>query len=500
MCKLSPKSVSVISAILMLSALVGCGGGSKVYLPTNTGSPTPSAGSPVVTSLSPSTAVAGGPAFTLTVTGKNFAPGMTVGGIATTGTTYVSSTEMQAQVPASAIASPGSVTIIAVTNPPSTLNFGVAFTITIPPLSGNSGFTISNVAIQANDMVWDPTSQQIYLSVAGGNSTNGNTIAALNPANGQIGISQAAGGTPDKLAISSDDSYLYAGLDSAGTVQRFILPNLGTDISIPLGSYSVSGLGTTTNYGPYYAMDVEVAPGSPHTIAVVRGVMGLSPREMGGVVIYDDAAPRPTSVPGFGHTGAGTIDSIQWSFDATHIYGEDTEGGSDLYVLSVNSSGVQETNDYAGVFGGSGYGNLHYDATTGYVYGDNGQVIDPSTGTIVGSFPTSTVQGGFAVNGVMVPDGTLNIAYFIGQTQDEGGTQEYAVEAFDLTQFTLLGAISIPNVVGTPVKLIRWGTDGLAFLTSNGPGGPAQGDGVYLISGAFVTSPAAQSKATSLHR
>jgi hypothetical protein len=451
----------------------------------------------VVTAVSPASVVAGGPAFTLTVTGKNFAQGMTVGGIGTTSTTYVSSTEMQAQVPASAIANPGSLTIIAVTSPPSTLNFGATFTITVPPLSGNSGFTVSNVAIQANDMVWNPSTQQIYLSVLGSNGTNGNTITALNPANAQLGVSQAAGGTPDKLAISSDGSYLYAGIDSLGTVQRFILPNLGTDISIPLGSYSVSGLGTTTNYGPYYAMDVEVAPGSPHTAAVVRGIMGLSPREQGGVVIYDDTASRPTSVPGFGHTGAGTIDSIRWNSDATRIYGEDTEGGSDLYVLSVDSSGVQETNDYAGVFGGSGYGNLHYDATTGYVYSDGGQVVDPSSGTTVGSFPTSAVQGGFAINGVMVPDGTLNIAYFVGQTQDEAGTQQYALEAFDLTHFTLLGAIPIPNVVGFPVKLIRWGTNGLALLTGNGPGGPVQGDGVYLISGAFVTNPAAQGRRSS---
>ena len=213
---------------------------------------------------------------------------MTVGGIGTTGTTYVSSTEMQAQVPASAIASPGTVTVIAVTSPPSTLNFGASFTITNAAAPGDSGFSISNVAIQANDMVWDPTSQQMYLSVLGSNGTNGNTITALNPANAQLGISQAAGGTPDKLAISSDGSYLYAGLDQMGSVQRFALPGLGADINIPLGSDPMLGL--------YDAMQIASEPGGPHTVAILRGSLSNpSLGDSGGVVIYDNAQARPTS-------------------------------------------------------------------------------------------------------------------------------------------------------------------------------------------------------------
>jgi hypothetical protein len=46
-------------------------------------------------------------------------------------------------------------------------------------------------------------------------------------------------------------------------------------------------------------------------------------------------------------------------------------------------------------------------------------------------------------------------------------------------------------VTGTPVKLIRWGSNGLAFLTQEASG-PQQGDGVYIVSGAFVTTPSAQ--------
>ena len=497
------KFLLVIPAVLVLGALMGCSSGAKFTgsLGNNGNGPTLPPGQPAVTSLSPSTVVAGGPAFTLTLTGVNFSPGLSVYGFGPgLVTTYVSPTEMQVQIPAADIAVPGTDTVVVTQD---TLNFGATLTVTVPPLTGNNAFTVSKVDIQANDMVWDPISQQIYLSVPSSNGANGDTITALDPSTGQLGISQNAGSEPDRLALASDGSYLYAGIDGSASVQRFTLPNLGMDINIPLGSDIVNiGTGGTVNYGPYYAMDVEAAPGSPHTVAIVRGVWGMSPRELGGITIYDDAVARPTSVPGFGSQGnSSTIDSIQWDSSATQIYGEDNETTSfDFYVLSVNSSGVQVTKDYPGVLGGS-YANLHYDATTGYVYGDYGEVVNPSTGTVVGSFPTNTVQGGFVDYSVMVPDGTLNIAYLLGETewqqQTTPGSTGYVLEAFDLTNFTFIGAIPIPpipNVVGVPVKLIRWGTNGLALLMGSpyGAGSPNTGVGpeVYLISGAFVTNPA----------
>lgn len=483
------KFVLTMLVPLMLAGVTGCGSGKFTGTLCEYGCgypPTPPAGDPVVTSLSPASIAAGGPAFTLTVRGKNFKRNMLVGGINATSTTYLSSTEMQAQIPASAIAEPTTITVIAVTSPPLSLNFGADLTVTDAPLLGNSGLTISNVAILANDMVWNPSTQQLYLSVPGSSTTNANTITTLNPANGQIGISQAAGSEPDRLALSSDGLYLYAGLDGAGSVQRFTLPGLGTDINIPIGS--------APNLGPYYAMDVEVAPGSPHTIAVVRGILPVSysPLDWGGVAIYDDAVARPNAVSGGYYVIPstdillGNITAIQWKPDAGTIYGT---GDNFLDVLSVNSSGVQATNAYQNLSGGFGP-HFHYDATTGYMYSEvSGNVVNPSTGALVGTFPVLAAVGGNAFYGVMVPDGLLNVAYFIGYGNVQQGTPQYTLEAFDMTNFTLLGAVAIPNVVGNPVDLVRWGSNGLALLTNQGFNGPVQGTGVYLISGAFVTTP-----------
>ena len=73
--------------------------------------------SPVITSLSPTAATHGGPAFTLTVNGSSFVNGSTVQFNGTNyGTTFVSSTQLTAAIPASAITTHGTVNV-AVVNP-----------------------------------------------------------------------------------------------------------------------------------------------------------------------------------------------------------------------------------------------------------------------------------------------------------------------------------------------------------------------------------------------
>lgn len=470
---------AVFFVLLGFSALTGCHDpftGSLVPREGTGTGPIAPTGQAQVTSLSPSTVVAGSAAFTLTVTGMNFLPTTSVLWDDNTSlpTTYISSTVLKAQVPAERIAKPGNTTITP--SPVLTFNFGATLTIAVPPLTGNNSFTVSKVGVQANDMVWDQANQQFYLSVASGNGIDTNTITALNPKTGVLGPSVSTGSEAVKLAVSADDAYLYAGLDSAGSVRRYTLPAVQSDIDIPLGAGS---------YGPYYAIDVEVEPGSSHTVAVSRGSKLPSPGEVGGIAIYDDAVARPQSVPGFGF-GPGSIDSLLWNPNGHSLYGIDTEGGAGFYIMSISSMGVQiQTQPLAaGALGKY----LHFDAITGYLYSDTGKVLDPGTGSVIGSFPLDLVQGGLSAGLIMVPDGANHIAYFLGQTVYSGGAGNYVVEAFDLTHFTFLGAIPITNVSGFPSKLVRWGDNGLAFLTGTGRG--VVGDGVYLISGAFVTSPA----------
>jgi hypothetical protein len=312
--------------------------------------------------------------------------------------------------------------------------------------TGGDGFAEVEIDQFGEDIVYDPVNHAIYLSLP-----NFGSIAVIRFPSASITSAIPAGSGPDALAISDDSSYLYAGIDGAGLVQRFTLPRLARDISYSLGSSGDEGL--------YFAHDLQVAPGAPHTTAVSLGLKGLSPSALGGVEIFDDSTMRPTIAPGFG--GFYTYDSLQWGTDDTMLYAANNEDTAfDFYTLAVNAMGVSLSHDYPNVF--DAFDNrIHFDNGTGLIYADDGQVIDPSDGSVVGTFPRSAA-------GAMVPDSTLNKAFFA----EGNGT----IESFDLNELGHISSITVPNFPTFPFRVIRWGNNGLAIL--DGP--------LYLIGGNFV--------------
>jgi hypothetical protein len=110
----------------------GLGGGSSAAL-TFTVNPLPNP-VPTITSLSPDDAVEGGAAFTLTVTGTQFiATSEILWNSSPISTTYVSSTSLTAQIPASDLASAGKANIT-VQNPGPGGGTSAALTFTVNPL------------------------------------------------------------------------------------------------------------------------------------------------------------------------------------------------------------------------------------------------------------------------------------------------------------------------------------------------------------------------------
>ncbi len=430
----------------------GGNSGSAEFTINATSNPAPS-----VLSLNPSSIAAGSSGLILTLNGSNFMPASTIewNGAAIP-TSYLSDTQLEAQIPVSDLAYPGVADVVVLNpTPGGGTSAPMVFAITYTPMA---------VSQLANDLVWDATNQVIYLSVPSLASSNGNTVAILNPNTGNIQSSQFAGSEPDVLAISDDDQVLYAALDGSSSVQSFTLPNLQPDIN-----YS---LGTDPTFGPYFGVDLQVAPSLPHTTAVSRGIFNVSPVALGGMAIYDDATQRPN----IAHTSGPLYDSLQWGSD-TAIYAINSEVSSfDFYVLKVNSSGVTQSKDYQNEFADF-YVRMHYDSGTGLVYTDDGYVINPANGQSVDAFQAS---------GYMVPDSTLNTAFFFGQTQSQFGTTDFTIESFDLTTFAPIAEIVVPNVQGNPLRFIRWGASGLAFNDDAGF--------IYLINSSFVGSNASHTK------
>jgi hypothetical protein len=320
----------------------------------------------------------------------------------------------------------------------------------------------TSVNQSTNDMVWDPLNQVFYISVPGSASTHPNQVCALNPASGTITNCQS-GSEPNILAVSDDSRFLYVGMDGTSSVQRFTLPGLLPDISYSLGARQDTG-------DPYFARDLQVAPGAPHTTAVTRATL-TDPSATGGVTIYDDSTPRPISSLGWGPT-SNLYDSLQWGGNATELYAASTEGNGDFYTLSVNSSGVVLEHDYPEVFWNP-FG-IHYDSANGLIYSDDGfHIINPLTG-----LPVGILEAG----GPMAPDSSQNTVFVLAQYVWQGNSN-FTINLFDMTRYVPVASVPFSTTAlpgFNPLRrFIRWGTNGLALNF--------EGDKIYLLSGPFIT-------------
>jgi hypothetical protein len=433
---------------------------------------------PTLTSITPVTARAGSGAFTLTVTGRDFAPQSTVYWNGNTlPTTLVNNTELSVQVPASDLTA---VTLAEVTASNAGTSFpasnSMPFAVNSAPPSGNQ---ISVYSTGGNDLVWDSTTGKIYVSMPGIQGDSGDAIAIVDPVAGTVTNSGFLGSDPARLSLSDGSQYLYMALYGQNSIEQLKLPNFTVNAAWNLG-----GVGTFN--GPYYALDLQAEPGAPQTTAVTLAAFPISPSSI-AVDIYDGSTPRPNPL----QSTAYPYSSLQWEGTSPTLYAVDQEEPQDFLVLGVGPSGAVLSQHHGSIL--SSFSNsIHYDAGTGMVYADDGQVIQPSVGTITGNYGAS---------GIVVPDSTLGRVFILGQTAAQAGTPNYTIESFDQTSFTPIGSITIQNVVGTPTALIRWGSDGLAFTTRVGTPadflsiGPGQ---LYVISGNSVnpsdvsSSPAAR--------
>lgn len=481
------RSSSTATVFFVFFLLVGCGG-SKFTGTLGTGGPIstqpPPAGSTYVTSVSPAFIPAGSAATTITVTGSNFAQGDSVyWNTQSLNSTFVSSTTMQATVPANLLASPTSVSID-VQNSSTPDAYSVTYSVTVPVLSGNGSYSNTFYAVQANDIVWDPVTQLLYLSITNTDTTNPGTIASLDPATNQLRSPISVGGNPDRISISSDDSYLYVGVDDKSIIQRYLLPNLTLDITVPLTPNNLSYPFTN---GTTSAASLRAMPGNPHVVAAALAYSGVSSGAL-GVALFQDATELPNLIYGAQTSNqAGEVTFLDWNSNGNTLYGID---GTALTVISANSSGVQVTGSLTAP--NVLLNSIQFEATTGDIYFPSGQVMDPTSGKIVSTFPLSAIQGGISAFAapVMVADGGSGIAYFLFQPQWISNPSTFALVAYNMTNSTYLGGVNL-NITGSPRKLIRYGTNGLAILTASPyMTGSAAGDGVYLISGPFVTNPA----------
>ena len=388
---------------------------------------------PTLTSISP----ASGPinsAIQLTLYGTGFSATSTVAlnGNAIAAT-YVSSTQLTVNLPASSVAFPGN------------LNF----TVTTPPPGGGTTTPVSftaYVAIANNDIVYNAKDGLLYASASTASpGVKGNSVVGIDPATGNVMKEIWVGSDPNKLALSTDGTQLFVGLDGAGSVVQV---DLTKDALV--NQFSLGG-GAGLYNAPYTAVALAAVPGLPNSVAVF-GTNGI-------VAIYDAGIARAnnssTLINTYFNQNSGSL-SFGSSASALYVNALPFQG---IVMLSVDSTGITGVKNFTS---NTVNGNIQYD--NGRLYLSNGQVLDASTGALLGTFYASTST---AATGPVVSDSLLGKA-FIGTTNYSNNGQ---VLAFDESTFNPTGSIPA-NGVGTQgyptnfQKIVRWGQNGVALNTS----------------------------------
>ena len=313
-------------------------------------------------------------------------------------------------------------------------------------------------------MVYDPADKRIYASVPGRAGSRGNSITSIDTTTVTVGTSVLVGSEPNRLAISDDSRYLYTTFRSDEAVRRFDLAAHQPEQSYWLGNSILSGATTPTTNGPFTASDIKTLPGSHDSVALLAD----------GVDIYDKAVRRPVTTSYA--TGLNRLTSIVFGNSGATLYGLGESG--DFVKMAVSAGGVTVVNStpyYQMLY--TNYLTMKFDH--GLVFTSRGQVVDPDTPKILGTFAGLPEA---AIRTVVEPDSTSNRVFFLTGALASNGVTPYTLtlKAYDRSTFALVGSVDIPGVVGDPFNLIRWGSNGLAFRTDS--------DQVFLLRTSLVPS------------
>lgn len=470
------RHIHVLFFISLAFLLSGCGGGSGGG---NGGGTPPSI--PSLTSIAPSSATAGAVAISLNLFGSNFENGATVqwNGPALP-STWISSTQMSATVPAGDVVNSGSADVT-VTNPSPGGGTSAAQIFKISAASAATTWVRSVPGITtAQNIVWDSAHGSLYVSIPSTDTSIPNTIVPINPLTATAGKPVPAGNNPARLSISPDSSFLWVGIDGDNAVQRFLLPGLTKDISFTLP--------TDPSGNAQRAVDLEAARINPHSVALVAENINFETGQ--GVFVFDDAVRRPAFVPSRGLAGGAYIDWIQWGANDSTIYASQslTIDAGGVATLNVSPSGVS-LGSYNGGMVGPPY-SLQYEKNNGLLYSYGG-AYNPVSGALLGRYNLPVGEK------VCTADSVLGRYYCVDAFSD-GGTDVNLFELwiFDLNNYTLIDRVyfgasagQTPSIItGSPQQLVRWGNAGLA-LTTNTAAYYGNG-GLFLIDGAAVNPKA----------
>jgi hypothetical protein len=454
---------------------------------------------PSITSISPSSATAGGAAFTLTVNGTNFDSSAKVGwnGTALT-TSYVSATQVTAAVPASLIASAGTASITVST----TAGTGGANTFTVqsgtPTITGinPSSVTAGGTAftLTVNGTNFDSSAK------VGCNGTvlttsyvNANQVTATVPANLIASAGTASITVTTNVGVSSASSFA---VQAAAPVISSISPTSATVGSTAFtltvngtnfdssAKVSWNGAALTTTYVNATQVTASilanlVASAGTANISVTTSA-GTSPVstftiQLGAPTI---TTINPTSVTVGG--SAFTLTANGTNFDSSAVV---KWNGSALATALVNSTQVTASAS-ANLIASTGSASISVattagtSSTTSLAIQQAGvptiSTLDPASVTAGGSAFLLTVNGsGFDSNSVVKWNGTALTTIYVSSTELQAAISADSVASAGTVSVTVSGTKGTSAASSFLIKL------GVPTITGFSPTSASSNDSTF---------------------
>ncbi len=158
------------------------------------------------------------------------------------------------------------------------------------------------------------------------------------------------GSEPTRMALSSDGTQLFVGLNGAGAVRQVNLTTATAGIQFALGG------GPGVYNPPYTAQGLAVLPGQPNSVAVY-GSNGV-------VTIFDSGVARAMTSTGLSVDFDQNSGSLSFGSSASILYLNSQSTSANLYALSIDATGVTGATS----LGGNGGGNSISTTITGFIF------------------------------------------------------------------------------------------------------------------------------------
>lgn len=290
----------------------------------------------------------------------------------------------------------------------------------------------------AADLIWEPVSQRLLLSVPQNVTGFSNTVVTMDPATGVLEDDPVIAGTnPRRLAVTDDGQFLYVAVESPSSVVKVRL----SDHAVVRTDLVVSG---------YRVAQLRAAPGQNDLVAVLQEDFSE----------YDEGTPEGlammrTNVSFYSATAGSTRSMSTMVMDPN---GQRLLGYSDPWFGGIHLVNYWESSfDQVDLVTGKLSGHLHLELAGGRLVSSTGVVLDPDSLNIVTNLPVvSDYYGRVALD----PD--ANLMSFL--MPDGGG---WYLRQYDWNDFSKVREFRIPNLHGNPRNLQPWGGGNVAFTTSS---------------------------------